>query len=54
MTSVCPFCGLDPYEWVNVGAGSVAVGVTCCDLGWYYYDGGPEQNHCGMSYESLP
>lgn len=53
MTNVCPFCGLDPYEWVNVGIGSVPVAVTCCDLGWYYFDGGEKYTHQGMPYEDV-
>lgn len=27
----CPFCGLDPYEYVDVGIGSVPVAVNCCE-----------------------
>lgn len=53
MTSVCPFCGLDPYEWVDVGIGSVPVAVTCCELGWYLFDSGPERDHCGMPHEDV-
>lgn len=30
---ICPFCKLDPYEYVDVGIGYVAVAVTCCDYG---------------------
>jgi hypothetical protein len=29
----CPFCGLDPYEYVDVGIGSIPVAVTCCEDG---------------------
>lgn len=29
----CPFCKRDPYEYVDVGVGTVAVAVSCCDLG---------------------
>lgn len=29
----CPFCGLDPYEYVDVGIGSVPVAVNCCEYG---------------------
>lgn len=30
----CPFCGLNPYEYVDVGIGSVAVAVNCCEMGY--------------------
>lgn len=30
----CPFCGLDPYEYVDVGIGSIPVAVTCCEYGY--------------------
>lgn len=30
-----------------------ACGRDCCELGWYYYDGGPEKDHCGMPYEDV-
>ena len=49
----CPFCGLDPYEYVDIGIGQQAVGVSCCDLGWYYFDGGEKYNHCGMPYKEV-
>lgn len=29
----CPFCGHDPYHYVDNGVGMEAVAVTCCDLG---------------------
>jgi len=29
----CPFCGLDPYEYVDVGIGSIPVAVNCCQEG---------------------
>ncbi|EFL88328.1 hypothetical protein [Ahrensia sp. R2A130] len=29
----CPYCGCDPYEYVDVGVGSAPVAVTCCELG---------------------
>lgn len=31
--SNCPFCGLDPYHYVNNGVGMEAVAVTCCEFG---------------------
>lgn len=36
--STCAFCGRDPYEYVDVGVGSVPVAVTCCELGCAVYD----------------
>jgi hypothetical protein len=35
----CPFCGLYPYEMVDVGIGSVPVAVNCCELGNLLLDG---------------
>lgn len=35
----CPFCGLDPYEYVDVGVGHVPVAVNCCSMGYSYFDG---------------
>jgi hypothetical protein len=35
----CPFCGLDPYEYVDVGIGSVPVAVNCCEEGVSLYHG---------------
>lgn len=29
----CPFCGADPYHYVDVGVGSVPVAVVCCEHG---------------------
>ena len=34
----CPFCGCDPYEYVDIGVGSQPVAVTCCELGVAYFD----------------
>ena len=36
----CENCGLDPYEYVNVGIGSIPVAVNCCDVGQIMYEGG--------------
>lgn len=49
----CPFCGLHPFEYVDIGVGMQACAVTCCNLGWYLYDGGSQNNHCGMPYEKV-
>jgi hypothetical protein len=38
MTEYCPFCGRDPYEWVDVGVGSVPVAITCCQAGIVLFD----------------
>ena len=34
----CPFCGCDPYEYVDIGVGHQPVAVTCCELGIEYFD----------------
>lgn len=34
----CPFCGRDPYHYVDTGVGMEAVAVTCCDLGIEFFD----------------
>lgn len=31
--SECPFCGRDPFHYVDNGVGMEAVAVTCCELG---------------------
>ncbi|KAF0674465.1 hypothetical protein [Profundibacterium mesophilum] len=33
----CPFCGNDPYEYVDIGVGMERVAVTCCELGIEYF-----------------
>lgn len=35
----CPFCGLDPYHYEDVGVCYVAVAVDCCDAGIALYSG---------------
>ena len=42
----CPFCGRDPYEYVDVGIGSIPVAVTCCEEGYMYFQ-------LGMSKEEI-
>lgn len=37
--TICPFCDTDPFEYVDVGVGSVPVAVTCCDLGDLFFRG---------------
>lgn len=29
----CPFCGRDPYEYVDIGVGFDKVAVSCCEPG---------------------
>ena len=36
--SECPFCGHDPYHYVDIGVGMEAVAVTCCELGIALFD----------------
>lgn len=31
--TTCPFCGRDPYHYVDNGIGMEAVAVNCCELG---------------------
>ena len=35
--SDCPFCGLHPFEYVDVGVGIVPVAVTCCGAGIAFF-----------------
>lgn len=35
----CPFCGHDPFHYVDNGVGMEAVAVTCCDLGDLFFRG---------------
>lgn len=50
--SRCPFCRLDPYEYVDVGVGYVPVAVNCCDWGYYLFcgwgDNGPGHGQKAM------
>lgn len=34
----CPFCGLDPYEYVDIGVGFERVAVSCCEFGVAFFD----------------
>ncbi|HDR9153821.1 TPA: hypothetical protein QDB05_000240 [Burkholderia vietnamiensis] len=36
----CAFCSRDPYEYVDIGVGSQAVAVSCCDEGVAVYQHG--------------
>ena len=35
---VCPFCGHDPYEYVDNGVCMEAVAVNCCEFGEAFFD----------------
>lgn len=37
--AMCPFCGRDPFHYVDNGVGMEAVAVTCCNLGDAYFRG---------------
>ena len=37
--TTCPFCTRDPFEYADIGVGSVPVAVTCCDLGDAFFRG---------------
>lgn len=34
----CPFCGLHPFEYVDIGIGQQAIAVNCCEYGYLLYD----------------
>jgi len=36
----CPFCGLDPFEYVDIGIGKQAVAANCCEYGYLLYGRG--------------
>lgn len=38
MSETCPFCGHDPYHWVDIGVGMERVAVTCCEFGIELFD----------------
>lgn len=40
---VCPFCGRDPYHYVDVGVGMDRAAVECCELGIALFQYGDEQ-----------
>ena len=37
----CPFCGHDPFHYVDVGVGMVPVAINCCDAGIALYSRSP-------------
>lgn len=52
--STCPFCGRDPFHYVDNGVGMEAVAVTCCELGDDYFRGArPEPETVTMSWEDF-
>lgn len=44
MSTMCPFCGCDPFHYVDNGVGMEAVAVTCCGLGDEYFRGHREES----------
>lgn len=43
--TICPFCGLHPYEYVDVGVGSVPIAVNCCEFGPLIFDWRTSEAH---------
>lgn len=50
----CPFCGRDPYHYVDNGVGMERVAVVCCDLGIALFQDGDEHlsRASGERYEA--
>jgi len=42
--AVCPFCGNDPYHYVDNGVGMERVAVNCCDLGHALFTQDPAED----------
>ena len=42
-TSLCPFCGREPYHYVDIGVGMDRAAVDCCDLGIGLFQHGDDQ-----------
>jgi hypothetical protein len=40
--TTCPFCGRDPFVYVDIGVGCEAVAVDCCELGDAFFRGARE------------
>lgn len=50
----CPFCGRDPFVYVDNGVGMEAVAVDCCELGDQYFRGmRPIPDHVKLSWEEF-
>jgi hypothetical protein len=45
VSSKCSICGLDPYDYVDIGIGFQAVAVTCCEYGDMLYAQGLPYEH---------
>lgn len=41
--TICPFCGHDPYHYVDNGLGMEAVAITCCEIGIEYFAREPKE-----------
>jgi hypothetical protein len=39
----CPFCGRDPFHYVDNGLGMEPIAVTCCELGVELYSRSPSE-----------
>lgn len=40
----CPYCGLHPYDYVDIGVGSQAIAVNCCQWGYLLFDKGMKKS----------
>lgn len=49
----CPFCGHDPYHYVDNGVGMEAVAVTCCELGMSLFDRRGPRETIELSWEEF-
>lgn len=50
----CPFCGRDPFHYVDIGVGMEPAAVVCCDLGDLYFRGAREApEEVTMSWEDF-
>jgi hypothetical protein len=38
---ICPFCGCNPFHYVDNGVAMEAVAVTCCELGIVFFSPTP-------------
>lgn len=52
--TICPFCGSDPFHYVDNGVGLEAVAVECCELGDDYFRGArPEPETVTLSWDQF-
>ncbi len=51
--TICPFCGHDPYHYVDNGIGMEAVAVTCCELGIVLFDRREKPETVTLSWEEF-